>query len=413
MSEHSPRGFTQTETGLYIPEARLGDEASIVKRVSTTPSGIEMTDTRRVTPESVEADFQKSKEALRAPLTPEEAIAVLGRVQAQATERMQSQDSAPEDTGDVVAANTLSELLAGKRQLDQKPGESTDDFLSRMSERFKPVGYQEGDELAYKGYDGSLFYRYKRAQQLLDSLREHPDKARVEYLGAEQLGAYMSDEETAEEVSDEIQDSHEAPVTPTLQESRLHSYFGAVKERKGERIHLDDYEPHTVDDELPPTEAEALDSLLRDAESVGMSNPNDLAGLAEYANMEANSEDPLARLRVEYAAKAMKSDLSLQEMDSFLTHVGDDVFMDATNESLSDEDRWLNHSIALLHDYVRQAVESGKDLKAFVKALDEKAMTDGGANMAAGALEALINKNPLAVRNLIDRAEKVSQHSSV
>lgn len=139
----------------------------------------------------------------------------------------------------------------------------------------------------------------------------------------------------------------------------------------------------------------------------------DMEGLADYANMEATSEDPLARLRLEYAAKALESDLSLQEMDSFLRHVGSDVFTDASDQSLSEEDRWLNRSMALLGDYVRDAIASGKDIKTFVKTLDEKAMTDGGANIAAGALEDLINKNPLAVRNLIQAAEKAAKRVSV
>lgn len=335
-------------------------------------------------------------------------ITVIGEVEKQAYERSQSPDGTREDLGDSRAAARLCAVLKGEMWREQGTNESADDFLSRMSEHFKPEGYREGDQLNYEGYYEGLFYQYKRAQELLNNLHRQPDKARVEYLGAEQLGAYMGDEQTAEEVPAEVYESHES--LSASQESEIYSFFGSIKERDGEPVFLDNYEPHTRDDGLTIAEAEALDSFLGDAASVGMYGPETgVDGLTEFGEMEANSQDPLARLRHEYARKAVTNDLSLREMDAFLTPFTRNSHEAAGDQSLSFDDRQLNASMVYLKDYISQAIESDESLGGFIKALQEKAKTSGGANLAASALEALINKDPRSIRDITETIEKINQ----
>ena len=200
MSESFPK-TEAIDLGLS-PKKATFETFEDAQSVDMTESGAPVVDRRRVTPESVEEEYQKSVEALRAPLQPEERDAVLeelrGDMLALSREENLS-DSKRRDIRDLLAAATLLKRLeGGDLHVDQEKGESVDDFLERALAETKAnasvAGFDEKtNRTIYDNYNDPTIRQYEGAKDLRESLNNRPDEFRVGYLGHKKLGlSYMN-----------------------------------------------------------------------------------------------------------------------------------------------------------------------------------------------------------------------------
>lgn len=184
-------GWEQTESGLLIPAE--GTETYV------SDSDVIVTDSRSITPESVEQSFVESQEKAREPLSREELVNATGALEttvSEALDRFNSERKAGNEVGTdqdgsnlrvtAQALHRLKDMYNGTRDIDQKIGESTEEYLDRMVATYtkeEHVYHPAESAVDAKGYTGSKIYEYTRMRKVHNALKASPDKARVSVLG--------------------------------------------------------------------------------------------------------------------------------------------------------------------------------------------------------------------------------------
>ncbi len=212
-------GFVVTQSGILRPEE--GTHVKVSGGTENQPFTL-VTDKRRVTPESVEAAHQERMEALRAPLTGKEIIAVTAYAQAELKSKANQLTSGRKRgetvnevvvgdlNGDLGAFGRLNQLVAGgiiARGNDASniakgmtARERITDLVSLYSSMQGGTEAQQryrasngGDvqidpvtnEVHSSGYNNGLLYEFARTGQIMDKLDQNPQLAR-ETLASEQ-----------------------------------------------------------------------------------------------------------------------------------------------------------------------------------------------------------------------------------
>jgi len=205
--------------GIISPDKFMVDKNEIVDEYELG-SGAKVVDRRRITPESVESDFQASQENLRQPLGLEEQTEASRAIEETlsnfvknlgADGKFETPQQEKNANGDVRAANTLRRLLEAqsndgdlsKACIEAKPGEGVDAFLGRMIDKYRSASVRPKDEsgsvdfisgkIDFAGYDGAKLYEYTRAADIFNKMNADPVSVRVGMLGAEDVIGEGSD----------------------------------------------------------------------------------------------------------------------------------------------------------------------------------------------------------------------------
>lgn len=194
---------------------RMSSELPVVV-TEESEAGVTVTDRRRVTPESVEADFQAKQEALRAPLEDGEVEVVAERVLAELSEtiaeaRRNKESSAVLNDleGDRRALTVLRDIkkaaplgvgIESLRKYTQPIAEQlqagVDYYTSpAFTTPSKHIGSMGGMILPdqngvvhFEGYNNGSFYVISRALQAYEKLQDDPKFAREELLSGNASG---------------------------------------------------------------------------------------------------------------------------------------------------------------------------------------------------------------------------------
>lgn len=193
------RGFQIHESGLLLPDGSA--------EVSVSGETL-LTDSRRITLESVEADYHAEQERLNSPLEkPEldEAVRVIKeQMQQRAAEYEGDDETLRADINrDPAALRRVQNIINGERDMYVSdvtdPGEtlSGSEMLGRVVERYaKLVPENFGPEshigsmggvvdipqdgvIHCEGYNGSILYDFARAQQICQKLETMPKEVRT------------------------------------------------------------------------------------------------------------------------------------------------------------------------------------------------------------------------------------------
>lgn len=183
--------WEQTESGMMVP-------AEGVKTYIDTNDAI-VTDSRRITPESVESGFAEAQEKARQPLGPEELASATGTLISKmedALNEFHAERKAGNEVGtDQDASNMrvtaqalsrLKEMYSGQRDIDQNNGEPVEDYIDRMLATYRKqenVYHPADSAVDAKGYTGTKIYEFARMRKVHNALKEAPEKARATVLG--------------------------------------------------------------------------------------------------------------------------------------------------------------------------------------------------------------------------------------
>jgi hypothetical protein len=195
--EEAQFGFEKSESGtLFVPSASTRTEISESKPFA---SDVIVTDKRRWTQQTVEADFQKRQEALRAPLenteisAATEALAAQLLAQEKALPRSNDYKEAKSLERERIALFRINEMAKGKVSQwghDQNNARRSMTPVERLAAIAKDyedsrIVNHETDTVVPGGYNGTIYYDFARAADLLTKMQANPAEIRTQLLQPE------------------------------------------------------------------------------------------------------------------------------------------------------------------------------------------------------------------------------------
>ncbi len=200
------KGFQAHESGLLVP-----DQSAEVSMVNNNESLV--TDSRRVTLETVEANFKAEQERLQSPLDGhevDEAVHVIKEQMQQRVDQYKGEDRTyrSDIKRDIAAMRRVENVIKGERDMyvahvtsrDEKLnpsemlGRVVAQYAELVPENFGPdsnigsmggtVDIPEDGVIHCSGYNGSILYEFARAQQICKKLETMPEEVRTKLLEA-------------------------------------------------------------------------------------------------------------------------------------------------------------------------------------------------------------------------------------
>ncbi len=195
------RGFEAHESGLLVPSKSA--EVSFLNNNESL-----MTDSRRVTLETVEANFKAEQERLKSPLDKQELDEAVRIIKEQMKQRMDDNPANADIARDFHSIHRIENVLKGERDMyvanvtqrdetlsgSEMLGRVVKQYAQLTPENFGPdshigsmggtVDIPEDGVIHCEGYNGSILYEFARAYQVCKKLETMPEDVRTKILEA-------------------------------------------------------------------------------------------------------------------------------------------------------------------------------------------------------------------------------------